>query len=182
MKNKSLNRRGSTLLIVVIVMSITFIMAGIVFSYAMRTYRLMNDSHELIQAEALVETGIYDAIMIVSDMLDNGETIEEFELANHSVYDEGSDYYYNILISEDGSYNVNDYLISSNKKHFLVKRVANEVDGELEELSDVDVTFAIKVEGKYKTTQKSGKRIIHIFSNEEEYYEIIIYICYDRSI
>ncbi len=173
LKNNHSNIKGSTLLIVVILMSIVFFMSSMMFGYALRTYHHMQDVEKYIQSSLVAEAGLNDSVISVCSKIDLDEEIGLYQLINTAAFMGDARYQYQVDIAEEGFYDASDYSVLGNVKSYRIKRGI--VVSEEDEL--ISLIIAIKSTGRYEDEQSIEKALLSINSNEDGYFEVSIYTC-----
>lgn len=170
---------GSTLLVVVIIMSIVIMMGSIMFNYSLQNLRLMREVGNLEKAYSAAETGLVDTIEGICDRIDQGVEIGDYTQSNNSIFIEDPNYSYQATVSEL-NYSPSDFVATSNRKSYTIKKGEENLGAGI---LDAVLYPAIAIEsvGMYKTSQAREKILVEIIDTEEEdgYFIVVIYNCYE---
>jgi len=115
LKNKWMNTKGNTMLVVVIIMSLLFMMSSIVFGYVIREYRYDKEKEKMMIGELQAVTALSDSIEEIISRLDEGKDIGVFTLSRSNINGDSA-INYQAFVFENGEYNSDDYKVTTNKK------------------------------------------------------------------
>lgn len=171
MSDKFKDSKGSTLLIVIIVMTIAFMISSIVFGYAIRTIRIMREVGYMEAAEQVADTAITDGVIDLCSKIDNGLPIGSYQIQNNMPFSQEVGYRYLTSIYEYGMF---DQAYFQPYTHVVQYKLQKESIGSVPTVYD---PFAIESVGSYKSIEIKKRVIVQIESTVNDYFEVKIYPC-----
>jgi len=170
------SRRGSALLVVVIIMSLLFMLASIVFGYVLREYRYGYDRRETIVAKMQTDTSVSDALTQICLMIDEDQAIGTFDM-NRSFINGDPSLGYEITVYEDGTYSGSEFRPTSNRKVYRIKR--NLPEPLPDPVPEVNITaIAVDILNRKDASKFSRKLLVDVTSTLPEYYDVVVYEAY----
>lgn len=171
MSDRLKHTKGSTLLIVIIVMTIAFMLSSIVFGYALKTLRIMREVSYIEIADQVAEAGITDSIIDLCEKIDNLDVIGIYQIQTNTPFIGETGYSYIATVYEDGSYNATNFVAYPHNSQYKIKK------NHLGDTPTLFTPFAIEATGSYKTVSVTQRVSVVIESTVDDYFLIKIYPC-----